>query len=102
MAIRLTNRASHLMDVSWYVNGMTMVSMDPAGRVVIPKPVRDRLGLVAGATFDLIEQGSDLILATRSPGATIEERSGVLVIESQRPDVFTDDDLYALRDAGRR
>ncbi len=36
------------------LNGMTLKA-DKAGRVILPKPVRDRLGLAAGSDLEMIE-----------------------------------------------
>ena len=45
------------------------------GQIVIPKDVRDRLGLIAGTVFDVIETGNGVILRrpqTR-PKISVEE-----------------------------
>ena len=35
------------------------------GQVVIPKDVRDRLGLLEGTVFDVVERGNEVILKRR-------------------------------------
>lgn len=42
--------------------GAMQVTIDAAGRVVIPKQVRERLGLTAGSTLDLDELGDHVEL----------------------------------------
>lgn len=74
-------------------------TIDKAGRVVIPKPLRDRLGLRPGEV-ELIADGSGLRIEPLANEEVVEER-GRLVI----PAVGTliDDDLVrALRDADQR
>jgi AbrB family looped-hinge helix DNA binding protein len=43
------------------LNGMTL-KIDGAGRVVLPKPVRDRLGLRAGSELEIEETPEGVIL----------------------------------------
>ena len=74
------------------------VTIDSAGRLVIPKPVRDEIGLVAGEV-ELVRDGAGIRIEP-IPGAGVEEKDGRLVIPGigERID---DDTVRALRDADR-
>lgn len=50
------------------IDGMT-IKIDNAGRIVLPKPVRDRLGLKPGAAVEMTEgpEGVTLAPATQKP-----------------------------------
>jgi AbrB family looped-hinge helix DNA binding protein len=64
---------------------MTMrASMDRSGRVVIPKPVRDRLGLEAGGELE-VEVAGDAILLHPLPPASgvLHEKKGILVLRCE-------------------
>jgi AbrB family looped-hinge helix DNA binding protein len=75
------------------------VTIDKAGRLVIPKALRDEVGLVAGEV-ELMRDGSGLRLEPVT-GTGLEERSGRLIIPAAGADV--DDDLVRhLRDADQR
>lgn len=74
-------------------------AIDKAGRVVIPKQLRDRVGLRPGEV-EVTAEGTWLRI---EPLATefLEERDGRLVIPSAGAQI--DDDLVrSLRDAGQR
>jgi AbrB family looped-hinge helix DNA binding protein len=73
--------------------------MDKAGRVVIPKELRERIGLLPGEV-DLQLDGAGLHL---EPVASdhLAERAGRLVVPSTGS-ALSDDDVRALRDADRR
>ena len=43
------------------IDGMTL-RIDPAGRIVLPKPLRDRFGLRAGTELELTESAEGLLL----------------------------------------
>lgn len=74
-------------------------TIDKAGRLVIPKPLRDRLGLRPGA----VEVTADGTALRVEPvvGTGLEERSGRLVIPPSGV-VVGDEDVQALRDADQR
>ena len=55
------------------------VSIDKSGRLVIPKQVRDRLGLTEGAEFELSELRDGLVLKVLSRDSALEEIGGLWV-----------------------
>lgn len=74
-------------------------SIDKAGRVVIPKALRDEIGLVAGEV-ELVRDGAGIRLEPVT-GAEVSERDGRLIIPTA--DTSIDDDLVRrLRDADQR
>jgi len=63
------------------------LTIDGAGRVVIPKPLRDKLGLHAGSTLEVSETpGMTLKPAERQPG--LARKGRFLVITSELPPGF--------------
>ena len=56
------------------LNGMTL-KVDKAGRVILPKPVRDRLGLHAGSDLDLQDTPEGILLKPASPARSSLARS---------------------------
>ena len=76
------------------------LAMDSAGRIVVPKSVREALGMVDGGTFDLSVYGEGLQLIPHGRTAQLVERDGVLVATSNT--VITDEIVFALIDAGRK
>lgn len=75
------------------------VTMDKAGRVVVPKELRDRLGMRPGE-LEMQIAGAGLHLEAVA-GDGLVEREGRLVVASTG-DRLTDADVRALRDADRR
>ena len=75
-------------------------TIDAAGRIVVPKALRDALGLVPGTTLDVSAYGAGITLVPRGRTARLSEEGGRLVADSDR--TLTDDDVFALIDAGRR
>lgn len=82
----------------WYINGIRS-TIDRAGRIVVPKALRDRVGLHAGEV-ELTVDGAAIRIEP-VPGDGLVEERGRLVIPSSG--VPVDDELVrALRDADRR
>lgn len=92
-------RPDRCRDVTGIVLGMES-TVDAVGRVVVPKPLRDALGLVPGTTVDISLYGTGLQLLPGGRTARLVEVEGTLVADAET--VVTDDDVLALIDAGRR
>lgn len=75
-------------------------TIDAAGRIVVPKGLRDRLGLEPGTTVDISPYGAGLQLIPVGRTARVRTIRGAVVAESET--VITDDDVFALIDADRR
>lgn len=54
-------------------------SLDRFGRVVIPKAVRQRLGIIPGQALEIDAGYDEIILRPVRPRADLEVREGVLV-----------------------
>lgn len=74
-------------------------TIDGAGRLVVPKVLRDRLGLTPGSTVDISQYGAGLQLVAVGRTARVRTVRGALIAESET--VITDEDVFALLDADR-
>lgn len=74
--------------------------MDSVGRIVVPKPLREALGLTAGSTLEISRYGAGLQLLPAGRTARLVERDGRLVATGETR--IDDDDVFDLIDAGRR
>jgi AbrB family looped-hinge helix DNA binding protein len=83
--------------------GAMMVAIDRAGRVVIPKDVRDRLSLAADAELELSVEGDSIrLLPVRPRSRRVVEVDGWPVIEAVEGATITDADVQRWRDADQR
>ena len=73
--------------------------IDQAGRVVLPKPIRDALGLLPGTKVDISPYGAGVQVIPSGRTARLVDEGGVLVAEGDTP--VDDDVMFALIDAGR-
>lgn len=75
-------------------------SIDQVGRIVIPKPLRDALGLGAGAEVEISRYGAGLQLMPSGRTARLVEEDGALVATGETE--IDDDDVFDLIDSARR
>ncbi len=74
--------------------------IDQAGRIVLPKALRDALGLLPGTRVDISAYGAGVQLVPAGRTAQLVEEDGVLVAAGETP--VDDDVVFALIDAGRK
>lgn len=80
-----------------------MVTIDRAGRIVVPKELREQLGLTPNAELDVRVEGDALLLSpVRRAGRRIVEVDGWPVIEAAPGIGVTDADIQRWRDDGQR
>ncbi len=75
-------------------------SVDSVGRIVIPKALRDELGLTPGSKVDISRYGAGLTLIPGGRTARLVEEEGFLVATGETQ--IDDEVLFGLIDAGRR
>ncbi len=91
--------ASVLWEASGILSPM-QASMDSAGRIVVPKPLREALGLTAGSTVDISRYGAGLQLVPTGRTARLVTEDGVMVATGET--TIDDDAVFALIDSARR
>ena len=74
--------------------------VDQAGRIVLPKGIRDALGLYPGTKVDISPYGAGVQVIPAGRTARLVEEDGVLVAAGDT--AVTDDILFGLIDAGRK
>lgn len=74
--------------------------MDAVGRVVVPKALRDALGLVPGQRLDVSAYGAGIQLLPQGRTADLVDEDGVLV--AQGAGTLTDEEVFDLIEVGRR
>jgi AbrB family looped-hinge helix DNA binding protein len=95
--LRLSQKTG--MGFDWYHFPMEAI-VDQAGRIVLPKSIRDALGLLPGTKVDISPYGAGVQVVPAGRTARLVEENGVLVSAGETP--VDDDILFSLIDAGRR
>ena len=64
-------------------NGIVVdvITIDAAGRLVVPKALRERLRLHAGARLEIHEEEGRLVLCPQRPGPRMVERRGLPAVD---------------------
>jgi len=75
-------------------------TVDAAGRVVIPKPLREAMGLRPGSVVAISSYGAGLQLIPAGRTARLVREAGVLVATGDT--AIDDETVFGLIDAGRR
>jgi AbrB family looped-hinge helix DNA binding protein len=75
-------------------NGMTL-KIDKAGRVILPKPVRDRLGLHEGSDLEILETPEGVMLKPVEHRPSMVKKQGLWVHTGKLPAGF--DIVQAIR-----
>jgi len=72
--------------------------MDKAGRLILPKPVRDQLHLAPGDALELEIEGDRVLLSPVRTAAGLHKEMGIWVYRSGKP---ADQSVVDLIEAGR-
>jgi len=78
----------------------TKLTLDKAGRVVLPKPLRDELELAAGDVLDLESRGEQITLRPVRGSAPLRKERGIWVYRTGQtlPAATTDRTLREIRE----
>lgn len=78
------------------------LTVDDAGRILLPRALRERLHLALGSELDAVVEGDRLIAMPVEPVVQLFEERGRLVATTSRPvPRMTQEELLSLIDADR-
>lgn len=76
-------------------------TIDSAGRILLPKALRDALGLAPGSKVDISAYGTGVQVTPGGRTARLQRGQDERLVAVSHT-VVTDDDMFALIEAGRR
>ncbi len=76
----------------------TKLTLDKAGRVVLPKPLRDQMQLGPGDTLQLESEGERITLRPVRPKAALKKECGIWVYQGELTETSIPDLLDRERD----
>jgi AbrB family looped-hinge helix DNA binding protein len=88
------------MAAQWYVDGMR-TTIDGAGRIVVPKRLRDELGFAPGTELEVEAVDGRLEIAVPSR-VRVEEGPHGIRFAADGEDMLTAENVRTLIEAGRR
>ena len=80
----------------------TKITIDKAGRVVLPKPLRDRLQLAPGDALHLESEGERITLRPVRQNVVLKKELGVWVYQGESTDASIVDLIDRARENRRR
>jgi|SRR5271156_6118063 len=69
------------------------VTIDKAGRLVLPKPMRDALHLKPGSNIEVEQREDSITLRSPSPDVELVKKNGMWVVKHSRPLTYSIPDL---------
>lgn len=73
------------------------ISIDNFGRIVLPKPLRDRLGIRPGMSFLVSEEKEKIILSPTATPSILVRKKGLLVAMPEKDESDSQDLLQVQR-----
>jgi len=78
-------------------------TIDAAGRIVVPKPVRDAMGLTAGRAIDVVYTDGRIEIELAPADVTIDTEEGMpRLLPNERLEDLTDEQVRDVLEATRR
>jgi AbrB family looped-hinge helix DNA binding protein len=71
------------------------VTIDKAGRLVLPKPMRDALHLEPGSNLEVEQREDSIVLRFPRPDTELVKKNGMWVIRHSHPLTYSIPDLIA-------
>ena len=65
---------------------LAKLTLDKAGRLVLPKPLREQMQLSAGTVLEMEREGECITLRPIRPKATLRKKQGVWVYQGEPSD----------------